>query len=65
MSIRLEPEGPFPASLRRFEQRFGGPGEVAGHVLVEAGTESGREPTAIIELRSYLAAFLTEKGWWC
>jgi hypothetical protein len=45
-----------------YSQRFGGPGEVAGHVLVEAGTASGREPTAVIELRSYLAAFLAENG---
>ncbi|MGH7846375.1 MAG: hypothetical protein ACREQW_14555 [Candidatus Binatia bacterium] len=32
-------------------QRFGGPGEVANRVLVEAGTASGREPTAIIPPR--------------
>ena len=45
-----------------FDQRFGGPGEVAGHVLVEAGTASGREPTTTRELRSYLGTFLTERG---
>jgi hypothetical protein len=45
-----------------FEQRFGGPGEVAGHVVVEAGTASGREPTATLELRSYLGTFLTDRG---
>ena len=45
-----------------FGQLFGGPGEVAGHVLVEAGTASGREPTATIELRSYVSEFLREKG---
>ena len=45
-----------------FAQRFGGPGEVAGNVLVEAGTASGREPTATVELQSYLGAFLTERG---
>ncbi len=45
-----------------FGQRFGGPGEVAGHVLVESGTASGRQPTATVELRSYLGAFLTERG---
>ena len=45
-----------------FGQLFGGPGEVAGHVLVEAGTASGREPTVAIELRSYLSEFLREKG---
>lgn len=45
-----------------FEQRFGGPGEVAGHVLVEVGTASGRGPTATIELRSYLGTYLNERG---
>ena len=45
-----------------FNQRFGGAGEVAGHVLVEAGTASGREPTSTIMLRSYLAAFLQQRG---
>ncbi len=44
-----------------YAQRFGGPGEVADRVLVEAGTASGREPTAIIELRSYLGQFLQER----
>ncbi len=43
-------------------QRFGGPGQVAGHVLVEAGTASGREPTEVVQLRSYLGAFLDEYG---
>ncbi len=32
--------------------------EVANRVLVEAGTASGREPTATVELRSYLGQFL-------
>jgi hypothetical protein len=45
-----------------YAQRFGGAGEVAGHVLVEAGTASGREPTVTVELRSYLGAFLQESG---
>ena len=45
-----------------YDQRFGGPGEVANRVLVEAGTASGREPTAVIELRSYLSEFLGEQG---
>ena len=45
-----------------FRQRFGGVGEVAGHVLVEAGTASGREPTVTLELRSYLGTFLSERG---
>lgn len=45
-----------------YQQRFGGAGEVAAHVLLEAGTASGREPTAVIELRSYLGQFLHETG---
>jgi len=45
-----------------YEQLFGGPGEVAGTVLVEAGTASGREPTADVEIRSYLGTFLDERG---
>lgn len=45
-----------------YVQRFGGPGEVANRVLLEAGTASGREPTATIELRSYLSQFLQETG---
>jgi hypothetical protein len=32
------------------------------HVLLEAGTASGREPTAVVELRSYLGQFLHETG---
>lgn len=43
-----------------YAQRFGGPGEVANRVLVEAGTASGREPTSIVELRSLLGQFLQE-----
>jgi hypothetical protein len=43
-----------------YNQRFGGPGEVANRVLLEAGTASGREPTQVLELRSYLAVFLQE-----
>jgi hypothetical protein len=43
-----------------YEQRFGGPGEVANRVLVESGAASGREPTAIVELRSYLGQFFQE-----
>ncbi len=41
-----------------YSPRFGGPGEVAPRVLLEAGTASGREPTGVVELRSYLADFL-------
>ncbi|HUY13746.1 MAG TPA: nucleotidyl transferase AbiEii/AbiGii toxin family protein [Terriglobia bacterium] len=45
-----------------YTQRFGGPGEVANRVLLEAGTASGREPTTIVELRSYVAQSLQENG---
>jgi hypothetical protein len=45
-----------------YKQLFGGAGEVANRVLVEAGTASGREPTATVELRSYLSQFLQESG---
>jgi hypothetical protein len=45
-----------------FPQRFGGPGDVAGQVLVESGTASGREPTETVELRSLLSAFLHGTG---
>ncbi len=43
-----------------YNQRFGGPGEVASRVLLEAGAASGREPTITAELRSYLSQFLHE-----
>lgn len=45
-----------------YPQRFGGPGEVTNRVLLEAGAASGREPTSVVELRSYLAQFLAETG---
>ena len=45
-----------------YEQRFGGIGEVANRVLLEAGAASGREPTEEIELRSYLSEFLESQG---
>ncbi len=44
-----------------YPQLFGGPGEVANRVLLEAGTASGREPSVIVELRSYLGQYLAEK----
>jgi len=43
-------------------QRFGGPGEVANRVMVEAGIASGREPSEIVELHSYVGRFLKLKG---
>jgi hypothetical protein len=45
-----------------YEQRFGGAGEVANRVLVESGTASGREPTTVVQLSSYLARFLKEQN---
>jgi hypothetical protein len=45
-----------------YEQRFGGAGEVRNRVLLDAGTASGREPIAVVELSSYLGRFLRERG---
>ncbi len=45
-----------------YDQRFGGPGEVVNRVLVESGTASGREPTQLIQLRSYIGQFLADTG---
>jgi hypothetical protein len=45
-----------------YVQQFGGPGEVANRVLLEAGTASGRVPTAVVELRSYLGEFIKQTG---
>ncbi|MCA9124041.1 MAG: nucleotidyl transferase AbiEii/AbiGii toxin family protein [Planctomycetaceae bacterium] len=43
-----------------YEQQFGGPGEVQGEVFLESGTASGREPTADIQIDSYVGRFLRE-----
>lgn len=43
-----------------FKQLSGGPGEVVGEVFLEAGTASGREPTANLSLESYVSRFLRE-----
>jgi hypothetical protein len=43
-----------------YTQHFGGAGEVANRILLEAGTASGRQPTITIDLRSYLSQFLAE-----
>lgn len=45
-----------------YAQRFGGPGQVTNRVLLEAGTASGREPTSVVDLRSYIGQFLEETG---
>jgi hypothetical protein len=45
-----------------YKQRFGGAGSIAARVLLESGTASGREPTQIVPLRSYLSEFLSATG---
>lgn len=45
-----------------YEQRFGGAGELANRVLLEAGTASGRQPVEERMLQSYLGQFLHETG---
>jgi hypothetical protein len=45
-----------------YEQKFGGPGEVVGKILLESGIASGREPTVTVQLRSYLSQFLQDTG---
>jgi len=45
-----------------YRQLFGGVGEVANRVLLEAGAASGREPTVVVELGSILSEFLGAKG---
>jgi Nucleotidyl transferase AbiEii toxin, Type IV TA system len=45
-----------------YMQRFAGPGEVVGSVLLEAGIASGEEPTEVVPLQSYLAEFLRTTG---
>ena len=43
-----------------YEQRFAGTGEIKNRVFVEAGTASGREPAASVQLLSYVGQFLHE-----
>lgn len=43
-----------------YPQRFAGPGEVPNRILLEVGAASGREPTEVVQIRSYLAQFLNE-----
>ncbi len=45
-----------------YDSRFASAGDVAPRVLLEAGIASGREPTAAIELRSFIGQFLQEAG---
>lgn len=43
-----------------YKPRFAGIGDVAPRVLLEAGIASGREPTATVELRSFIGQFFNE-----
>ena len=45
-----------------YKSLFSAPGEVAPRVLLESGIASGREPTVLIELHSFLGKFLWETG---
>jgi len=45
-----------------YPQLYGGPGEVANRVLLEAGAASGRQPIEIVPLRSYLSLYLEAAG---
>jgi hypothetical protein len=45
-----------------YTPRFAATGDVAPRVLLEAGIASGREPTATVELRSFVGQFLEETG---
>lgn len=45
-----------------YAQKFGGPGEVANRLLLEAGAASGREPTETLEISSYVGQFLANRG---
>jgi hypothetical protein len=48
----------------RFEytQKFAGTGDIRNRVFVEAGTASGKEPTEVVKLQSYVGQFLQETG---
>ena len=45
-----------------FPQRFGGPGEIANRILLEAGTASGRQPVETRHIQSLIGQFLRETG---
>lgn len=45
-----------------YPQRFAGTGDIRNRVFVEAGTASGRQPTEVIGLQSYVGQFLQETG---
>jgi hypothetical protein len=63
MAVESQTIGGFGRNDRfSYLQRFGGPGEVANRVLLEAGAASGREPTATVEINSYVGRFFANKG---
>jgi hypothetical protein len=45
-----------------YNRRFGGVGEIANRVFLEAGTASGNQPIETRHLSSFLAQFLQESG---
>ena len=67
-ALNLEPGegqtiGGFGRSDRfSYRQHFGGIGDVANRVLVEAGTASGRQPTVTLELGSLVGDYLQAIG---
>lgn len=46
----------------QYKQNFAGTGEIRNRVFVEIGTASGKEPTEMIKLHSYIGQFLQNKG---
>jgi hypothetical protein len=45
-----------------YVQHFSNVGDIRGRVLLEVGTASGKEPTELVKLQSYLGKFLQETG---
>ena len=45
-----------------YDQHFSNIGDIRGRVLLEVGTASGKEPTELVKLQSYLGKFLQETG---
>ena len=45
-----------------FPQKFAGVGDVGGHILLEVGSASGREPIETRRLQSFIGQFLAETG---
>lgn len=45
-----------------YAQQFAGAGDIRSRVLMEVGAASGREPTQVVPLRSYVGQYLQEAG---